>query len=283
MHPEYPFKSNFITIGGNRLHYIDEGQGEVVVMVHGNPTWSFYYRNLISLLKGNHRVIALDNMGCGLSDKPQDYDYKLANHIANLDKLLNKLAIQKFSLVVHDWGGAIGFGYAVNHVDRISSLVVHNTAAFRSTRIPLRIRLCKIPGLGEILVRGLNGFAWPATFMAVEKPLDSATKKEYTAPYNTWANRIAVHRFVKDIPLNQTHPSYMTLVEIEEKLHRIKDQNVPMLVLWGGKDFCFTKHFYQEWIKRFPQCQYKYYNNYGHYLLEDGKNEVLPRIQRFFA
>ena len=130
------------------------------------------------------------------------YSYCLAQHIENLDCLLRHLLIDRYSLVVHDWGGAIGIGCAVNHIDRIEKIVVMNTAAFRSTRIPLRIQLCRLPLLGEIIVRLFNGFAWPARFMAVKKKMDPAVAKAYLAPYNSWKNRVAIFNFVKDIPLN---------------------------------------------------------------------------------
>ena len=204
MYPDYPFPSHYLQLDGGRLHYIDEGAGPVIVMVHGNPTWSYYFRHLISLLRVNHRVIALDHMGCGLSDKPQHYSYCLAQHIENLESLLSHLQIDHFSLVVHDWGGAIGLGCAVNHIGSIEKIVVMNTAAFHSTRIPLRIQLCRLPIVGEVIVRLFNGFAWPARFMAVKKKLASEVAKAYLAPYNSWKNRIAIYKFVRDIPLDPT-------------------------------------------------------------------------------
>jgi haloalkane dehalogenase len=283
LHPEYPFKSHYIEIDGHRLHYIDEGQGSVVVAVHGNPTWSFYYRNVISSLRKSYRVIALDNIGCGFSDKPQDYIYDLNHHIENLSTLLSALKIEKCSLMVHDWGGAIGMGYAVRNPHAIEKIIVLNTAAFRSRRIPFRIRVCRWPIIGDILVRGLNGFAWPATFMAVTRKMDNTTKKYYLLPYDSWKNRIAVHRFVKDIPLNASHPSYQTLVEIEEGLAVLHRLNIPMLLLWGGQDFCFTQDFFQEWLQRFPSAEAHLFHEFGHYILEDGYSTLLPLMSNFLA
>jgi len=280
---DYPFTSRFHEIDKLKMHYIDEGKGPVIVMVHGNPTWSYYYRNLIHALKENYRVIAIDNIGCGLSDKPQKYDYTLEQHIANASSLLSALEIDRFSLVLHDWGGAIGMGVAVKSVDKIDKIVVMNTAAFRSTKIPLRISLCRIPVLGEVIVRLFNGFAWPATFMAVNKAMTAQVKADYLAPYNSWKNRIATHRFVVDIPLDSAHPSYDTLVSVEKGLDDIKDKNVPLLVVWGGKDFCFNDSFYNEWIERFPDAETTYYADAGHYLLEDERDAVNKRIATFFS
>ena len=119
----YPFKSNYLQIGGINYHYVDEGESpagaETVLMLHGNPTWSFYYKELILALKDRYRVIVPDHIGCGLSDKPQDYDYTLENHIKNIETLADELGLKNITLAMHDWGGAIGMGFAVNNPDLI--------------------------------------------------------------------------------------------------------------------------------------------------------------------
>ena len=275
----YPFTAKKISIDGNTLAYLDEGQGPVVVMLHGNPTWSFYYRNLVILLRDNYRVIVPDHMGCGNSDKPQEYPYTLKTHIDNLDYLLDELKIDKYSLVVHDWGGAIGMGLAARQPLRIESLVILNTAAFRSKRIPLRISICRIPFIGDILVRGFNGFAGAAISMAVTNPLSLELIDGFLKPYDSWANRIALLRFVQDIPLSPGDRSLETLVAIDKSLAQFK--NIPMLVLWGGKDFCFTRHFYNEWLLRFPDAESHFFPEAGHYVLEDAFEDLAPLITTF--
>jgi pimeloyl-ACP methyl ester carboxylesterase len=281
--PDYNFPANYVVVDDHRIHYLDEGVGDVVVMVHGNPTWSYFFRNLVLSLRKSHRVIVIDHIGCGLSDKPQSYNYSLNNHIENLEHLLAHLEIKMFSLIVHDWGGAIGMGVAVKRVAAIEKIVIMNTAAFRSKRIPFRIQICKIPVLGEVIVRLFNGFAWPATFMAVEKKMPPRVAKAYLAPYNTWKNRIATHRFVKDIPLQSTHQSYSTLQKIEEGLHQFKDSKIPMMLLWGGKDFCFNDTFYNEWVERFPEIKQHYFKDAGHYLLEDEPEQIRALVTDFFS
>jgi len=281
VHNDYPYLGRFFPIGDHRMHYLDEGLGPCVVMVHGNPTWSYYFRHLIKKLAPTHRVIALDHLGCGLSDKPQKYPYTLKTHIDNLEALLDHLAIERCSLVVHDWGGAIGFGYAVRHPQRIEKIALMNTAAFRSTRTPWRIRLCRLPLLGEILVRLCNGFAWPATFMAVTRRLAPEVAQGYLGPYDSWRNRVAIAAFVKDIPLSSRHPSYPTLLAIEEGLAMLRERSLPLAIFWGGKDFCFNDHFYEEWRHRFPHAETHYFAEAGHYLLEDAGDQAIPRICRF--
>jgi len=280
--PDYSFPSNFFSVQGGRLHYIDIGEGPVIVMVHGNPTWSYYYRHLITLLSKTNRVIALDNMGCGLSDKPQNYPYYLARHIDNLEDLIDHLQIKKFSLIVHDWGGAIGFGCGVRRIESLEKIALMNTAAFRSERIPLRISLCRMPVIGQILVRLFNGFAWPAQFMAVNKKMNSEVAAAFIAPYNSWNNRVAIYHFVKDIPLKQDDTSYSTLIDIENSLITIRERAIPILICWGGKDFCFNDSFFDEWKKRFPDVESHYFKDGGHYVLEDKIDEIKPIVEKFF-
>ena len=160
---EYPFAPHFLDLGGVKYHYVDEGTGPVVLFVHGNPTWSFAWRNLLKDLSRDHRVIAVDHVGCGKSDKPQDYDYVLENHVANLTRLVDELDLRDITLVGHDWGGCIGMGAAGRRAERFRRFILMNTAAFRSKRIPLRIAVCRIPVLGKIAVRGFNAFAGSAS------------------------------------------------------------------------------------------------------------------------
>ncbi|MFP3983188.1 MAG: alpha/beta fold hydrolase [Desulfurivibrionaceae bacterium] len=276
----YPFSPKTFELGdGNSISYLDEGSGPAVVMLHGNPTWSFYYRNLTALLQKGFRVIVPDHLGCGLSSKPQNYPYRLKNHIDNLEMLLNHLGLSELSLVLHDWGGAIGLGYGVRHPDRIRSLVILNTAAFPAKNLPLRLRLCRLPLLGAILVRGLNGFARAATYMAVNKRMAPEIARQYLEPYDSWKNRIAVLRFVQDIPMSNNHPSHQTLLEIEAGLHLFEDR--PMLIVWGGRDFCFNDWFYREWRRRFPDSESTYFPEAGHYVLEDAFSEAGPLIRDF--
>ncbi len=280
---EYPYNSHYFSTSYGRMHYLHEGEGEVVVCVHGNPTWSYYYRNLIAELRKTHLVIAPDHLGCGLSDKPQHFNYTLENHINNLQQLLDSLGVERFSLVMHDWGGAIGMGLAGRQPERIEKLVLLNTAAFRSRQIPFRIRLCKIPVAGELLVRGCNGFAWPATFMAVSKKMKREVAHSYLAPYNNWENRIATHRFVVDIPLDKSHPSYRCLQEIEERLEIFSSCQEKILLLWGGNDFCFNDAFYQKWCAIYPDAKRCYFPDAGHYVLEDAKEQAIAKIVSFLT
>ncbi len=274
----YPFKSNYLDVGAGQMHFVDEGVGNPILMVHGNPTWSFYYRNLAKEFCATNRVVVPDHLGCGLSDVPSDYEYTLENRIKDLTTLVKFLDLKNITLVVHDWGGAIGMGFATRYPELIDRVVILNTAAFRSERIPFRISLCKNKLFGDFLVRYFNGFAWPATFMTTKKKLSTKIKKGYLMPYQDPKHRKAVSEFVRDIPMNEKHRSYETLKEIEEKLPRL---GCPKLILWGGRDFCFNDEFFARWKNIYPDSFHKYYKDAGHYILEDEGEDVKKQIEAF--
>lgn len=280
---EYPYAGNvFEQPGGAAMHYLDEGSGPVVLMLHGNPTWSFYYRNLLDeLVAAGFRCIVPDHIGCGLSDKPKDYEYTLKRRIDDVARLVDHLGLTDFSLVVHDWGGAIGCGLAGRRPEALQKLVLLNTAAYRSKRIPLRIWMVKIPLIGQAIIRGLNGFAGPAATMSVKKPLSPTVKRGFLWPYRNWADRIAIWNFVKDIPVDASHRSYAELTEVEAGLERLTTK--PVQIVWGGRDFCFNDYFYERWREIFPDARPIYHEDCGHYILEDGGAEVMEEIASFLS
>ena len=288
---EYPFESHWLDLDGVRMHYVDEGprdagenprDAETILCVHGNPTWSFIWRRLIADQSRERRVIAIDHIGCGLSDKPQDYPYRLEQHVANLRRLIETLDLRNVTLVGHDWGGCIGMGAAGEVPDRFRRFILLNTGVFRSKQIPLRIAVCRIPVLGAIALRAFNGFSRAALTMAIaRKPLSATARRGLLAPYDSWANRVAVLRFVQDIPLKPSHPSYAKLVQIEAGLSQFTDR--PMLLLWGAQDWCFTLDFLKEFQRRFPQAESHVIPDAGHYVFEDAADEVVATVRKFLA
>ena len=293
----YPFTPHYIEIGGrsaatgassdagHRMHYVDEGQGDPVLMVHGNPSWSFYYRDLISALQASHRVIAPDHIGCGRSDKPNDdrYDYTLSTRVADLGTLIDSLDLHAITLVVHDWGGMIGMAWAVQHPDRIARLVVMNTAAFPlplGKSLPASLALARAPGIGALLVRGANAFSRGAVRRCVtRRPMSQAVAAGYLEPYDSWAHRIAVHRFVQDIPLEEKDRAYPMVKETADALVHLVDK--PMLICWGFRDFVFGHQFLDEWIRRFPGAEVHRFEDCGHYILEDAGEDIIPLVRTF--
>ena len=283
--PGYDFSSHFVEINTLRMHYLDEGQGEVVVMLHGNPNWSYYYRNLVRALRDRYRCLVPDHIGCGLSDKPGDdrYEYSLAQRVADLESWLDHCgAKDTLTLVVHDWGGMIGMAFATRYPERIRRLVVLNTGAFhlpKTKSVPWQLKLARSP-LGPLLVRGWNAFSRGAVKSCVTRqPMPRDVADAYCAPYNSWANRIAVHRFVQDIPLFPGDRGYDLITSVEDRLDRLK--SIPMFIGWGDRDFVFDSHFLQQWLDRFPAAELHRYPDCGHYILEDAAAELVPLISQF--
>ncbi len=278
---EYPFDSHWLDLDGHAYHYIDEGSGPVLLMVHGNPTWSFAWRRLVTDLSRDHRVVAVDHIGCGFSAKPTQYPYHLSQHATNLETLIERLDLAEVTLCAHDWGGAIGMTAAARQPDRFSRFVLSNTAAFRSQRIPWRIAACRIPFLGALGVRGLNLFSRAALQMAVSSrsSLSASARAGYLAPYDSWDHRVAIHQFVIDIPTRPAHPSYATLLDTEQHLSQFAEH--PVLLAWGLQDWCFTPAFLEEFQRRFPQARTVEMPHAGHYLFEDAPEELLAAIRSF--
>lgn len=278
---EYPFASHWFQTDRGIQHFVDEGSGPVLLMVHGNPTWSFAWRRLVAGLRDRYRVIAIDHLGCGFSEKPQDRDaYTLDGHIRRLQALVELLGLNDVTLFGHDWGGAIGMGCAGRMQERFRRFVLMNTGAFRSQAIPFRIALCRIPVLGMLGDQGLNLFARAALTMAVEKPLTPAARAGFIAPYDSWKHRIAVHEFVQDIPLNDSHRSYATLTQVEQSLAAFGQH--PVKLIWGMKDWCFTpQEFLTGFTRRFPLASVTQIASAGHYVFEDAADQVLAESTAF--
>ena len=277
----YPFTSLYFDLNPYKLHYLDEGEGEVLLFLHGNPTWSFYYRSLIQNFQGRYRCVAPDHIGCGFSDKPQDYSYTLTTHIDNLEKLVGFLGLKNITLMVHDWGGAIGMGLAVRKPELIKRLVLFNTASFLSMDIPLRIGLCRMPLLGTILIRHLNLFVRGVLRFGLKrrKRLTQNVRAGYLAPYDTFENRIANLKFVQDIPMEQAVPSYSVIQYIERNLKQF--DGYPILIIWGSEDFCFNVKFLNKWREIFPRAEVREVCNAGHLVVEDASDEIIPWIEGF--
>ncbi|MGD9210739.1 MAG: alpha/beta fold hydrolase [Desulfobacteraceae bacterium] len=283
----YPFQSNFLDCNGLAYHYIDEGEGEPILMLHGNPTWSFYYRELVKAFAPNFRTIVPDHMGCGLSAKPgiKAYDFRLKSRVKDLDTLMTHLKLdRKLTLIVHDWGGMIGLTWAIEHLEQIKRIVVLNTSGFlppAGKPIPVRLKLIRnIPFFGAPAVLGLNLFVQSAVWMCPYKPLPAQVKYGLTAPYRRFKNRLATLKFVQDIPLDPQDPSYAIVASTDRKLHQLN--KIPMLIIWGAHDFVFDRDYYDEWQRRFPNAQAHYLRDAGHYLLEDAPLQCITLIQRFF-
>jgi haloalkane dehalogenase len=256
-------------------------------MLHGNPTWSFYYRNLVRALRDHYRCIVPDHIGCGLSDKPGEdrYDYRLKSRVEDLGALLDSLELeQPLTLVVHDWGGMIGFAWAVRRPQRIARMVILNTAAFplpARKKMPPALSLVRDTALGAFLVRRFNAFSGIAARVAFKKPVPPEVRAAYTLPYDTPDNRIATLKFVQDIPLDERDPGYDILLNTAKRLHLFADK--PCLIAWGEKDFVFDAPFLDTWLEYLPEAQVLRFPDCGHYILEDGGPDLIRQIANFIG
>lgn len=286
----YPWQGRFFDVGGGvRMHYLDEGQGETLVMLHGNPTWSFYWRHLVSAFSGQCRVIVPDHVGCGLSDKPGDdaYPYVLERRVADLDALLSSLGLkQNVTLVVHDWGGMIGLAWATKNPGVVKRFVVLNTAGFGlppGRKLPWQIGVVRYAPFFPVPVRAFNAFSRGANLLCSTRPgrMTPLVKQAYLAPYDSWSHRIAVQRFVEDIPLAPGDRSWPLVQEVSDKLDALRQ--TPMLICWGRKDFVFDDAFLAEWRRRLPEAEVHVFEDAGHYVLEDAHDEIVPLMKRFLS
>lgn len=281
----FPFQRRFLSVQGNRLAYVDEGTGPPVLVVHGNPTSSFYFREIIGGLRDRFRVLAPDHIGCGASDKPAatSYPYTLERRANDLGALLDHLALpEPITLIVHDWGGMIGLLTAVRRPEQIRSLVITNTAGFpmpASKTFPWRLWWVRNTPLGPLLVQGLNMFVRGLLWTGTERPLARRVKQGYLAPYDSWSHRVAVLRFVRDIPLSPRDSSYPGVVEVSEGLSKLSTK--PILVLWGECDAIFDHHFLSEWERRLPNARFVRFPHAGHLLFEDEPASCLSEIRSF--
>lgn len=284
----FPYAAHEFARPAGTLRYIDEGSGPEVVCVHGNPTWSFYFRELVRVLSPDHRVIAPDHLGMGRSDTPsvRQYPYDLAARIDDFGALLDQLGIgveRPATLIVHDWGGAIALSWAARHPERVSRLVLLNTAAFPplTPRLPWPLVPARSPVLGDLLVRGLNAFVAGALVLGVRRGrLPAAVRRAYLAPHRSWASRVAVLRFVRDIPLRAHQPSWDVLAETGVLLERLA--HLPTLIVWGLRDPVLTPDYLAEWRRRLPDAQVHALGDAGHLVLEDAA-ETVPLIADFLA
>ena len=291
--PDYPFQPRrFEVRPGIEMSYLDEGpsDGAVVVMLHGNPSWSYYWRHLVSGLRESYRCIVPDHVGMGLSDKPDDapkasprYDYTLQSRIEDVDALLRHLGIDgPLTLAVHDWGGMIGFGWALKHPERIKRLVITNTASFplpAEKAMPWQIAMGRHSRLGGWLIRRFNLFARGAAAFGTLRRLSPEVKQAYSGVYSGWANVISTLRFMQDIPLDSRDRAWPLLQAAEAQLPGYADR--PAFIGWGMRDFVFDRHFLAGFTRALPRAQVHAFDDAGHYVLEDKHEVLVPAIRAF--
>jgi haloalkane dehalogenase len=274
---EYPFTSRFYSINGQNLHYVDEGQGEIILFIHGTPSWSFDYRHCTWELSKTHRCIAIDHIGFGLSDKPEHYDYSTINHSRTLEQFILDQGLKNFTLVMHDFGGPIGLNVAIKYPELVKKLVILNSWLWSSQDDPDFIKMKKIlkSPLLPFLYRYLNfspRFVLPNSFG--DQKLKMNILKQYTKPFGNPGERNGALAYAKSLLNDQ---------DWFESLWNKKEVIVqkPTLLIWGMKDPVIKPHHLEKFISGFTNTEIVRLSGCGHFPQEEEPNAVIHAIQKF--
>lgn len=276
---EYPFKLRSLNMNGDSLHFIDEGKGDVILFVHGTPSWSFDFRHLIKGLKGRFRCVALDHLGFGLSDKPVDGDYSIAAHTQRLEALVDSLGLTHITLVVHDFGGPIGVGLAMRRPQLLSRMVILNSWLFDMSQDHTYRKLVPLlrSPLLPILYRYLNfspRYLLPSSF-GKNRP-GAGVLRQFTAPFPKVADREGPLAFARSLLNDQA--LFGALWQQRETL-----THLPLLLVWGMADKAVTTTCLDRFMKGFSHSTVVKLDGCGHFPQEEEPMAVLRAIERFLA
>jgi pimeloyl-ACP methyl ester carboxylesterase len=280
----FPFVPHYYSSSGFDMHYVDEGSGEPVVMVHGDPTWGYLYRNFIPPLSRHYRCVVPDQMGMGKSAVPQDRErYRLEQHRDDLEALLLHLDLHDITLVLHDWGGPVGLGFATRHPERIKRLVLMNTWAFApwpGGPFPRLLALIRSER-GEAFVLQKNGYLEPALLGTTHhsEKLTKTVMEAYRAPFPTPESRLAMLCWSRDIPVQETDVSYTEMKRIEQGLAQFN--GIPILLVWGMQDPVLSASVLHRWQQVYPRAITYELEDASHFLQEDAPERIVKRIEAF--
>lgn len=278
---EYPFKSHLFETKDGALHYIDEGTGPPVVMIHGTPTWSFLYRNLVKELMGTHRCIVPDMLGFGLSDKPFQADYRPAAQAQRLEAFLESLNLPKFTLIVHDFGGPIGLSYAINHPEKIERIVLSNTwmwsEASNKQLTVISAIFSSFVGKYLYLKKNFAAKVMMKQGFASQEAFTEQLQLHYHGPFPDKESRMATWSYARE--LRGSSAWYDSLWNQREKI-----ANIPALILWGMKDAFFQKQrFTDRWKKTFVNQKFVPLDNAGHFVQEEAEQAYNRQVKGFLV
>ena len=297
----WPYEPKWFDTPDGRMHYVDEGprDGRPVVMVHGNPTWGYLYRNFIpALVEAGHRAIVPDHLGFGRSDKLHDPELcHVPRHAERLDALLESLDLRGATVVPQDWGGPIGLYWATRHAERIDGLFILNTWCHGWKQealppgkdkipLPLPLRLFRTPGIGEVMVKGLDMFKRGFLFgqgVVHKDRMTPIVKRAYREPHAGWADRTPILVFPRDIPVTKEAPVVAFAADIEERMKRDL-RSKPVHITWAMKDPAFLPAYLDTlWLDTFPDATVTKLEDAGHYLQEDAHERIVPELVSFVS
>jgi olefin beta-lactone synthetase len=261
-----PFSSHFIDINNLKMHYLDEGEGHPVVLLHGNPTWCYLYRNLISRLKPFYRLIALDHIGCGLSQRTPGRRFTFKERVSHIEEFLSRLGLERFSLILHDWGGPLGTLVALNQREKVASITFLNTLLTDTRHLPRALRWVAQGPLTGVFTKSTKAFLH-ATLRLGAHNLPRSVRNGFLYPYRRWSERESIEQFVSDIPLHPFHRSFPELFRIDRESKSLL--SVPIQMVWGMKDPCFRPKHLSRMLELFPHARVRTIATASHLVLED--------------
>ncbi len=276
---EYPFRTQSILLTDGNLNYVDEGAGEALLFVHGTPTWSFEYRHLIKTLAGRYRCIAPDHLGFGLSARPPGFAYSPEAHAAVLREFVDRLGLERFTLIVHDFGGPIGLPLAVDQPSRVARVIIMNTWAWPLDDDPKIARGARFIGgaIGRLLYRYANAslkLIMPSAY-GDKKKLTPAIHAHYLNVFRDRDARVQVlHTLARSLLGSRTH--YQGLLDHMTALRR-----VPVLIIWGMKDTAFQPYQLERWRSLLPNAVVEPIAGAGHWPHEEEPAAVITAMERF--
>jgi haloalkane dehalogenase len=278
MDPEYPFKSHTISLGDGDMHYVDEGAGEPLLFVHGTPTWSFEYRHLIKVLSTRYRCIAPDHLGFGKSSRPKGFAYTPEAHAGVLREFVDRLGLDRFTLVVHDFGGPIGLPLALEDHSRVARVVILNSWAWPLDDDPMAggARLAGGP-IGRLLYKYANAslkMIMPSAY-GDRKKLTPEIHARYLDVFRDPESRVLVlHALAKSLLGSRAH--YQSLLD---RIGQLRTR--PVLVVWGVKDSAFKPHQLARWRSLLPNAAVTEIAEAGHWPHEEAPAQVIEAMNAF--
>jgi haloalkane dehalogenase len=274
----YPFESRYADVAGARVHYIDRGSGPTLLLLHGNPTWSFLYRDIIAGLQDRYRCIALDYPGFGLSQAPSGYSFTPAEHAEIVERFLLHLDLREVTMMVQDWGGPIGFAAATRHPERFAAFVIANTWAWPKSDLGTQAFSRFLGGpVGRFLILRRNFFVERIIPAGVRlRKLPNGVMDAYRGPFPTPESRRPVHVFPREILASRPF-----LAEVADRLPTLSQR--PALIVWPTRDVAFRRAERERWEGILPNHRTVVLEGAGHYVQEDACGEVVAAIRDWSA
>jgi len=277
---EYPFRSKFMEVGGHKIHYVDEGTGTPILMVHGTPEWSFGYRYVIKGMKENFRCIAPDLLGMGLSDKPENADYSCKAHAARLEEFIRKLGIKNFNIIANDFGGSIAMSYALKYPDEVSHICLFNTWMWSVSNDKHYASPAKMMRtfLGKMLYKKFNfpvNVIMPQAF-ADRSKLNGNIHKHYKLALPTSKERNATYAFALELldAGEWWNSLWMQISKVRTK---------PFLFFWGTKDKFIPLYELAKWQNELPSARVVKFDDAGHFVQEEEPEKMVMELKKFFG